>query len=219
MIDLANSARRRTVHQAFTTALAALLLVVAISPAVPADGDGVGATLDHPPVADPAALDGAAAERIYRAILARMQAGYARSGDPVAWQYARWARHNIVPYRSHQHGQVFVNNYVNKAGDAYGMFDAGNPLPAGTLIAKDSFVVTQAGEIMAGPLALMEKMPAGFDPDNGDWRYLQIAPDGTLAGVTLDAGNDPQMNNCVACHAGAPEDQDRLFYVPPEIRR
>jgi hypothetical protein len=62
-------------------------------------------------------------------------------------------------------------------------------------------------------------MPAGYDPDNADWRYLVIGPDGTVVGVSAEGGNDPRMTQCAACHAGAPRGQDRLFYVPPGRRR
>ena len=175
-------------------------------------------TPGHEPVGDPAALDGAAAERIYRSILPRMQAGYARSGDPLAWAYVRWLRLNAVPYRSHRHGNVFVNNYVGPlAADSVlrGVSGALPPgslppgslppgsLPPGSLIVKDSFIVTEAGEIRA----------------NGDWRYLVIEPDGALIGVSEDTRADPRTQPCAACHNAAPAGQDRLYLVPEQFRR
>lgn len=175
--------------------------------------------LDHDPIEDSAALDGAAAERIYRSILPQMQGGYSASGDPLVWAYVRWQRFNAVPYRSHQHGMVFVNNYANPVAADYGRLDAVEQLPEGSLIVKDSFVVTESGEIRAGALAIMEKMPAGFDPENGDWRYLVVTPGGTMAGITGDDTIDPRMAQCAACHNAAPEGQDRLFDVPEEVRR
>jgi hypothetical protein len=178
-----------------------------------------GPVLEHEPIADPAALDGATAERVYRSILPQMQAGYAASGDPLVWAYARWQRHNAVPYRSQRHGGVFVNNYANDLAAGYGRFADADRLPEGSLIVKDSFIVTASGEIRAGPLAIMEKMPAGYDPANGDWRYLVIAPDGGVIGVSAADGPDPRMSQCAACHAAAPRGQDRLFYVPAEVRR
>lgn len=180
---------------------------------------GEGPLLEHAPVADPANLDAAGAERIYRAIRPQMQAGYAQSGDPLATIYSHWRRYNAVPYRSQQHGRVFVNNYANAAAGAYGQQGETGPLPAGSVIVKDSFVVTATGEIRAGPVAIMEKMPPGFDPANGDWRYLVIEPDGALIGVAAEPGADPRMAQCAACHAAAPKGQDRLFFVPRGVRR
>jgi hypothetical protein len=178
-----------------------------------------GPVLEHPPVDNPATLDAVTAERIYASILPQMQAGYAASGDPLAWAYAGWPRLNTVPYRSHRHGNVFVNNYANPIAANYGKQGMTEPLPAGSLIVKDSFIVTETGEIRAGALAIMEKMPPGSDPANGDWRYLVIAPDGALAGVSGDANADPRMRQCAACHNAAPAGQDRLYLVPQRVRR
>ncbi len=183
------------------------------------DRQTTGSALEHDPVADPASLDGVAAERVYRSILPQMQAGYAASGDPLVVAYSRWQRHNMVPYRSHQHGRVFVNNYANDIAAMYGRFAETDRLPEGSLIVKDSFIVTETGKIQAGPLAIMEKMEAGYDPANGDWRYIVIASDGRVSGVSLIDGGDPQMAQCAACHNAAPRGQGRLFYVPPVVRR
>jgi len=59
-------------------------------------------------------------------------------------------------------------------------FEAAGRLPVGSVIAKDSFSVTETGGILLGPLFVMEKMPAGFNPASGDWRYTLIQPDGRI---------------------------------------
>jgi hypothetical protein len=57
-------------------------------------------------------------------------------------------------------------------------------------------------------LAMMEKMPPGFNPTGGDWRFTLILPDGRLFGST-NAEDEYTVEFCQKCHidAGA----DRLF--------
>lgn len=171
----------------------------------------------QPRVLNPADLSAAEAERVYQAILREMQSAYARSDDPVAWAYANWHRFNEKPYRSSRHGEAFVNVYGNEAAEAWQ--PGSGPMPVGALVAKDSFVVTQDETIRVGALALMEKMPPGYDPENGDWRYLLIDSEGRLSGVTAGSAPDPAVRHCAACHGTAPSGQDHLFLVPAHLRR
>lgn len=67
-----------------------------------------------------------------------------------------------------------------------------------------------------GPLFVMEKMPEGFSPESGDWKYTQIQPDGTLLGETQGVG-DAAVHYCIACHA-AVADQQHLYFVPNAYR-
>ncbi len=84
------------------------------------------------------------------------------------------------------------------------------------MIAKDSFAVTQGREIVLGPLFVMQKMAPGFSPATGDWRYMQIQPDGTLLGQTGGPGSE-RVEYCIGCHL-AVQRQDHLYFVPPEYR-
>lgn len=89
-------------------------------------------------------------------------------------------------------------------------------MPAGAVIAKDSFSVAPDGQVSVGPLFLMEKMPAGFLAESGDWKYTMILPDGSLFGET-HGHNSAGMQFCIDCHlAGA--DYDYLLFLPPEYR-
>jgi hypothetical protein len=89
-------------------------------------------------------------------------------------------------------------------------------MPVGTIIAKDSFSMTQSREILLGPLFVMEKMPAGFNAISGDWKYTQIQPDGTLLGETDGPGSDG-VRYCIGCH-NAVQQQDHLFFIPRPYR-
>ena len=90
-------------------------------------------------------------------------------------------------------------------------------MPVGSVLAKDSFEVTERGDVVTGPLALMEKMPAGFNPEGRDWRYTTIMPDGSLFGTT-NGENTGRVEFCVECHIAAGDEQDHLFFIPSERR-
>ena len=84
------------------------------------------------------------------------------------------------------------------------------------MIAKDSFAVTETGGILLGPLAVMEKMPPGFNYASGDWKYSLIQPDGTILGET-NGVNSHRVEYCIGCHLAA-EKQDHLYFVPGKYR-
>lgn len=171
----------------------------------------------HFRVANPAGLDSEQARSVYERILDAMVAGYALSGLPEARAYRRWTRYNTAPYRSATHGERYVNNYANPAARAYGLFEEAGTLPAGSVIAKDSFTVTSDGGVFSGPLFLMQKLPPGTAPDWGDWRYTMVMPDGSIFGDSR--GESPQaVRFCADCHATAAA-TDGLFFVPPRFRR
>jgi hypothetical protein len=90
-------------------------------------------------------------------------------------------------------------------------------VPPGAMIVKDSFTVTGQGAILTGPLFLMEKMDAGFNARDGDWRYMMIGPDGTIAGLSGGV-NSRNVEFCAECHNAAPTSHDRLFFMPDAVR-
>ena len=150
-----------------------------------------------------------------------MQAGYAKSklmsdtGMAVAGQYQGWALYNIQPYISDTHGGRFVNNYGNRRAKAYGKFENVGVMPAGALLAKDSFAVKN-GKVVAGPLFVMEKMPAGFNADSGNWRYTLVMPGGKVIGATNGKGSG-NVEFCIGCHMSA-EDTDSMMLLPEDYR-
>ncbi len=162
---------------------------------------------------EPADLAPGEAQQIYEIALKALAAGYARSGEPSAAAYSGWRRYNSVPYLSSTHGNHYINNYANEKARGYG---GGGRLAVGSVIAKDSFSVTETGGILLGPLFLMEKMPRGFSYVSGDWKYSLIQPDGTLFGETNGRGSQ-RVQYCISCHL-AVEAQDHLYFVPPKFR-
>jgi hypothetical protein len=170
----------------------------------------------HFEVEHPADLLPDVAERVYRSVRAEMAAGYAQARQPKLRSYLSWRRFNNAPYRSATHGARYVNNYANAIGQAYGAFEQAGILPVGSILLKDSFTATADGGIFPGPMFVMEKMEAGFNPQGGDWRYAMIMPDGSLFGETKGV-NTESVEFCIGCHAMRKQ-HDHLFFIPDEFR-
>jgi hypothetical protein len=210
------------------TLTGAALLAAAFAVALTGPPPGAGTALAQDDVAPqkparhfrverPAGLSGADALTIYNRIFDDMVAGYRLSGLDYVNRYRTWRRYNTVPYRSAQHGERYVNNFANDAGDNYRHFEAAGEMPAGAILVKDSFAVTKRGDVFSGPLFVMEKMPSGFNPASRDWRYVMIMPDGSLFGATNGEGSE-RVEFCVTCHKLAGRKNDHLFYIPKRYR-
>ena len=171
----------------------------------------------HFKIKNPARLTPAEALSVYDKVLDQMIKGYAASGDPTAKSYGNWRRYNSAPYNSATHGNRYVSNYGNALASRYGKLKKGEKLPAGSIIAKDSFTVTKDRSVFAGALFLMEKLPMGSSPKTGDWRYQMIMPDGSLFGDTEGAGAK-EVAFCQGCHA-VKKDNDFLYFIPEKSRR
>jgi len=162
-------------------------------------------------------LTDAEAAAAYDCARPAMAAAYARSGLAAARDYPAWRRYSTGPYASATHGGRYVDNYANPAGAAYGRYEQGGPMAAGTVLAKDSFTVGADGRVAVGPLFLMAKMDAGFNADTLDWRYQIVMPDGSLFGTTNGAGA-AKVQFCADCH-NAMADHDALWFLPEAYRR
>lgn len=179
-------------------------------------GSGSITPKTHFKVERPADMFANTAETVYQQIRGEMAAGYSLSRMPGLRSYLQWRRYNKAPYRSATHGARYVNNYSNRAGEAYGRFEGAGVLPQGSILIKDSFTATAAGGIFPGPMFVMEKMESGFNPKSGDWRYTMIMPDGSVFGETKGISSE-NVAFCVGCHAARAK-YDHLFFLPQEFR-
>lgn len=107
----------------------------------------------------------------------------------------------------HAGGRYEVDVYGNDAGRAAALSVAG-PIPVGARLIKEHFERAD-GDTKPGPIMMMEKMPPGFDPEHGDWRYVVI--DST--GVQVEDGH---VESCAGCHGDAP--RDHVFRVVEPAR-
>ncbi len=159
----------------------------------------------------------AEAVAVYDCLMRELKAAYAKSDNKVAVSYMSWARYSTQAYQSGTHGGRYVQNYGNAAARAYGAYEKAGTMPAGAILAKDSFAVTPKGKASVGPLFLMEKMNAGFNAGTGDWRYTMIMPNGSVFGTTGGKGG-AKMQFCADCHLSVTPDVDSMLFMPDEYR-
>ncbi len=221
--------RRRSFARGLRTVLLAAVATTAGALALAQTGDpqeiemgSISGPLEAPRrhfrLRNPAEIGPDEAARVYRIAKPSLRAGYEAGAAPhAASGYQGWAQYNSAPYLSATHGNHYINNYANDIARDYGRFEQAGRLPPGSILAKDSFAVTETRGILLGPLFIMEKMPAGFNYLTGDWRYSQVRPDGTVLGETNGPGA-ARVEYCIACHL-AVEHQDHLYYVPRAYRR
>ena len=158
------------------------------------------------------------AETVYQCIQRDLAEAYVKSGIPATQEYLEWTRFSMMPYRSKGHEYRYLNNYANEiAADFYGQYGDKVPMPVGSILAKDSFVSNKGGRIVLGALTLMEKMPTGFNPQVGDWKFTMILPDGRVMG-TSGGDDEIAVEFCVKCHIKAKKANDYLFFMPKKYR-
>jgi hypothetical protein len=156
---------------------------------------------------------------VYECLKDEMEAAYGKSGIDLVANYTSWRIFSTAPYESATHGGRYVTNRANSKGAAaYGRYENVGAMPVGSVLAKDSFLVSGDGSTALGPLFVMQKMQAGFNADSGDWMYLMIMPDGSFAGAT-NGTNSEAMQFCADCHMSMADSQDSLFFLPEEFRK
>ena len=137
----------------------------------------------------------------------------AASGDPesvfgpleIGADYASYRKLTDEPFLSLDHGNRWVDVYVNEIGaDAY---EPPAEVPVGTVIVKTSVLDDGNGApgTVAGPIFVMEKRAAGYAPDDGDWWYAihWAAPpkDAKMPGPIYWRGKSPRVDYCADCHS------------------
>ncbi len=149
----------------------------------------------------------------YACVAPYLARAYRGSGHAAASAYRGWAKFNRVPYPAEAHGVRFMNNYANPvARDTYARWEGLGSMPIGSVLAKDSFIVSPNGKVSVGPLFVMTKQGARFNVATRDWRYEMIMPDGVVRG---DTNLQTFCNNCHR-RAGAPD--DHLMFLPLPYR-
>lgn len=162
-------------------------------------------------------LSGEEAQQVYECIAAGLDEGWQKG--PKRWipadrmaNYRGWALASKFPAAPGFHGERFLITRVNGTGHAaYVEYSDTPSIPAGTLIAKESFRVGDDGKVRAGPLFFMEKVPEGTSPETMDWYYYAVAPNGTPMAVNV-------MQACNACHMDTFGFQGGMGYPVEEAR-
>ncbi len=127
-------------------------------------------------------------------------------------QFRTWTAASTLPANPGVHSNRFLFTYVNPIGQsAYQQYAEGVKMPAGTVIAKESFTISKKGKAKPGPLFIMEKVAAGTSPKTGDWFYTMVNANGKPQAINV-------FRACHDCHSGF-EDTDFLGFPVEETRR
>jgi len=135
------------------------------------------------------------------------------------WQ--TYTKVNREPVTSPTHGGRLVDTYVNDVGlAAYKTED--QPMPVGTVLVKTSMEVkdgTPTGE--PGPVFVMQKREAGFNPDHEDWYFAirwESPPErwkAKVGGPFYWRSPSKKVDYCWQCH----ENYDRFLGQVPADKR
>lgn len=162
-------------------------------------------------------LTGSEVKAVYDCLASELHEGYVK-GDK-GWippefvaDYRSWTPVSAFPAAPGFHGGRFLMTWVNEVGAEEYLKYAENPaIPAGTLIAKETFAVDDAGKVAPGPLFMMQKVAAGTSPETDDWYYMAVAPNGSPMAVDV-------ISACSQCHQGNFGHQGGLGYPVEEAR-
>ncbi len=170
------------------------------------------------PGKDGAELTFEEAQTVYDCIAAGLHEGYMKGKkrwipEEYVSDYRNWTIANTLPANPGFHGGRFLLTWVSEAGaeDYLKYKDEDVNIPAGTVIAKESFAVTEKGKVKKGPLFIMEKVAAGKSPETDDWYYMMVAPNGTPQAVNV-------IKACSECHQGNFGHQGGLGYPAEDVR-
>ena len=158
------------------------------------------------------------AEVAHQCLDEAMREGYGKSDNRNAQEYLDWARISTAPYLSRAHHNRYAHHFANDiAREHYQRFEGAGTLPVGSVIAKDSFVVSKKGRVVVSALSIMEKKQPGYNPDVGDWHFMLVLPDGRIFGDSEDS-KDFAIKFCNECHQSAGPEQDYLYFMPKRYR-
>ena len=106
---------------------------------------------------------------LYDCIKGKLREKYAQKGGENTKEYQSWKEASTQPAATGTHGNRFLMTFVNEAGYAeYVKFAEdrkANPMPVGSIMAKESFNLSKKGKVKRGPLFFMTKVAVGGDAD------------------------------------------------------
>ena len=123
----------------------------------------------------------------------------------VGADYLGYQKLTATPFQSLDHGNRWVDVYANAIGAK--PYLSGAPIPVGTIVVKTSWQDDHGRpSSVAGPIFVMEKRAAGYDPAHDDWYFAihwanppadQIA---RFGGPIYWRGKSPRAAYCWECH-------------------
>jgi len=119
-----------------------------------------------------------------------------------------WQRTSAARFKSEGHGEVFLETFVNPLGAA--TVGTGEVFEEGSALAAVAY--PSENEPNPSFTLFMVKMPAGSNPEGGDWFFGRVEGGGlTLAG---DARQTDVSEACSNCHKFGARATDFVFGAP-----
>lgn len=123
----------------------------------------------------------------------------------VGADYAQYRKLTDRPFQSADHGGRWVDVYANAVGAA--AYLSGAAMPVGSIVVKTSVQDDHgAPSEIPGPVFVMEKRAAGYDPAHDDWYYAirwadpPAAERAKFGGPFYWRGKSPRVAYCWQCH-------------------
>ncbi len=123
-------------------------------------------------------------------------------GGMIFEDWKEWTLVTPKPVLSQGHGSSWVKIHVNELAEST-YLSAGTPYPECAKIVKSHYFDAEGTQI--DDLAVMVKMPSGYDTENGDWWYGNYDKSGTIA-----KRQGRLFSACITCHKQAAK-TDYLF--------
>lgn len=119
----------------------------------------------------------------------------------VGGDYATYTKLTDEPFLSLDHGNRWVDVYVNEVGRT--AYDSSAAIPEGTIVVKTSMLDDNGRPgTRPGPIYVMQKRAPGYAPDERDWWFAihWASPDDPKDGPIYWRGKSPRVDYCNACH-------------------
>ncbi len=166
---------------------------------------------------------------LYECIVPDTIEGWQQSGDVHALAYRDWAVTATAPAAPGAHTNRFLFTYANDiAAEQYLKYETdGVVMPVGSVLVKESFGVRGQdnpdrghvkGELVKGPLFIMEKTAPGTFDETDNWAYALITPNGDYFVQSGGVRNENVQAFCHECHAEVLGIQDALWYPAFHVR-
>jgi hypothetical protein len=122
----------------------------------------------------------------------------------VGADYRSYTKLTDKPFRSLDHGDRWVDVYVNEVGRA--AYDSSAEIPVGTVVVKVAWIdAGGAPSAVPGPIYVMEKRAPGYARERADWYYAihwaAPTPDAEHDGPIYWRGRSHRVDYCVDCHS------------------
>lgn len=123
-----------------------------------------------------------------------------------------WGQFVII--YTHLGEQTFRHNYLQYVNWFDDPDDEDNEpsfevYPVGTVLLKENFSVKNGAPDTPQTVAAMIKRASGFDPQMGDWEYIQLDVQGNI--IVQGHSRQPDVyNTCASCHQNV-ADRDYVF--------